>query len=88
MEKPAYRKDDTMKIAYYVVRVWQDENEKFLFNRRTLVNDIALARHFSDLTPAHRYVKRSIFLNDKYSIDPVPEEEPPIDRKHLGAIVE
>ena len=54
MEKPAYRKDDTMKIAYYVVRVWQDENEKFLFNRRTLVNDIALARHFSDLTPAHR----------------------------------
>ena len=77
-----------MKIAYYVVRVWQDENEKFLFNRRTLVNDIALARHFSDLTPAHRYVKRSIFLNDKYSIDTVPEEEQPIDRKHLGAIVE
>lgn len=77
-----------MEKNYYVVVVQEGDAEKYLFNRRNLVGDIALARHFSDLIPAKRYFTKSIFVGQHYRIDPVVQEEPAIDPHNPGAIVE
>lgn len=77
-----------MEPNYYVVVVQEGEIEKYLFNRRSLVGDIALARHFSDLIPAKRYFIKSIFSTEHYRIEPVIQEEPPIDPHNPGTIVE
>lgn len=72
----------------FVVLVRQDDNEKFLFNRRMLVADIALARRFSGLTQAKHYFSKSIFTDERHQIVKIVHEEPPIDPKNPGAIVE
>lgn len=72
----------------YVIVIEEDGIEKYLFNRRMLVTDISLARHFSDLTPAKRYYSKSFFTSMRYRIDSVKEEEPPIDPHNPGMIVE
>lgn len=77
-----------MEDMYYVVIVEEEGREKYLFNRRMLVEDLSLARHFSDLSPAKRYFSRSCFTAMRYRIDPVKSEEPPIDPHNPGTIVE
>lgn len=77
-----------MEQNYYVVVVQEGDMDKYLFNRRNLVGDIALARHFSDLIPARRYFAKSIFAAEHYRIEPVVQEEAPIDPHNPGAIVE
>lgn len=77
-----------MENGFYVILVREGDTEKYLFNRRALVADIALARRFSDLTPAKRYFSKSIFVSSHYRIEPVILKEPAIDPHNPGAIVE
>lgn len=72
----------------YVIIVFDGQSEKYLFNRRTLVTDIALARKFSGLTTAKRYFCKSCFIKGRYRIESARVPEPFIDPHNPGAFVE
>lgn len=77
-----------MSDAYYVIKVMEGDTPKYIFNKRTLVEDISLARKFTNLTPAKRYFSQSLFSDSHLSIDLVDEAESPVDPQNLGALVE
>lgn len=77
-----------MENDQFVVLIRSSDEKKYLFNRRMLVADIAFARRFHDLTQAKHYFSKSMFAEMRYQIEPVTQEDPPVDPRNPGAIVE
>ena len=75
-------------VSHYIVRVVEQGVEKYLFGRRLLVQDEALAKRFSEISPAKRYFEKSAFAGLRYSIIPVEQQPPPPIHYNLGSIVE
>lgn len=75
-------------MTQYVIRILDSGTHRYLFSTRMLLDDIALAKHFSSTSLAKRYLKKSEFSTWEHQIVPVLQYEPTIDRRTMSAIVE
>lgn len=75
-------------MVYFVIRVIENGNYKYVFNSRVLLGDVALARTFPTVALAHGYMKKSKHASLSYSVKSIIRSVPTIDRRTLGGIVE
>lgn len=75
-------------ISHYIVRVIDNDLEKYLFSRYALVGDPALAKRFTNISAARRYFQLSAFCALRYIIIVVRRSPLPPPRHNLGSIVE
>lgn len=75
-------------MVFFIIRVIEQGKPKYLFSKRLLLEDMALARRFTTMALAKRYIRRSEYATYSFTVIPVVHHEPSTDYRTLGSIVE
>ncbi len=56
------------KMELFIIKVFENDEEKYLYNKRMLVTHVSSARRFSNISYARKYFESSNFISFKYQI--------------------
>lgn len=72
-------------MCYYVIIISEGTQNKYLFNTRMLVHDAALAKQFSSIMLAKRYLRKSLFISYQHQVIPyTPAASDSLPGQNLG----